>query len=137
MRWAVSNDPRYLDGAGRLVHDLLTANRPGVCVNTAASWGLLLPNGEWRLKSPAEMRQLWQGRESGLDTTLEVADDCAAFDLRWLRPPLPTFPVPPGQDDDSFLRCTVDPGTSVFGSQFFEGSDRFVWLTLACQSCGP
>jgi error-prone DNA polymerase len=104
VRWAVSNDPRYLDGPGRLVHDLLVANRAGVCVNTAASWGLLLPNGEWRLKSPAEMRRLWQGREQGLDATLEIADDCAAFDLRWLRPPLPTFPVPAGHDDDTFLR---------------------------------
>jgi error-prone DNA polymerase len=104
VRWVVANDPRYLDGAGRLVHDLLTANRAGVCVNTAASWGLLLPNGEWRLKSPAEMRRLWQGREQGLDATLAIAEDCAAFDLRWLRPPLPVFPVPAGHDDDTFLR---------------------------------
>jgi error-prone DNA polymerase len=66
-RWCVANDPRYLDGAGRLVHDLLTANRADVCVNTAAAWGLLLPNGEWRLKSPQEMAQLWRGREAGLD----------------------------------------------------------------------
>jgi error-prone DNA polymerase len=102
--WIVSNDPRYLDGAGRLVHDLLTANRAGVCVNTAAAWGLLLPNGEWRLKSPAEMALLWKGREAGLEAAADVAADCAAFDLRWLRPPLPAFPVPPGHDDDTYLR---------------------------------
>jgi hypothetical protein len=67
-RWCVSNDPRYLDGAGRLVHDLLTANRADVCVNTAASWGLLLPNGEWRLKSPAEMARCGRaGRRAGCD----------------------------------------------------------------------
>jgi error-prone DNA polymerase len=104
VRWAVSNDPRYLDGTGRLAHDLLTANRAGVCVNTAASWGLLLPNGEWRLKSPEEMALLWRGREQGLEATLDMADDCAAFDLRWLRPPLPKFPVPPGHDDGTWLR---------------------------------
>jgi error-prone DNA polymerase len=104
VRWVVSNDPRYADGAGRLAHDLLTANRAGVCVNTAASWGLLLPNGEWRLKSPAEMALLWRGREHGLEATRDVADDCVAFDLRWLRPPLPKFAVPPGHDDDTWLR---------------------------------
>ena len=60
--WVISNDARYLDGNGRLVHDLLTANRADVCVNTAASWGLLLPNGEWRLKSPQEMWTFWRGR---------------------------------------------------------------------------
>jgi error-prone DNA polymerase len=103
VRWAVTNDPRYLDSSGRLVHDLLVANRAGVCVNTAACWGLLLPNGEWRLKSAREMAQLWKGREEGLEATLEIADDCAAVDLRWLRPPLPKFPVSSGYDDDSYL----------------------------------
>ncbi|HSJ25959.1 MAG TPA: error-prone DNA polymerase [Longimicrobiales bacterium] len=109
-RWCVSNDARYLDGAGRLAHDLMTANRADVCVHTAAAWGLLLPNGEWRLKSPAEMARLWQGREAGLDATREIALDCAPFDLRWLRPPLPHFRVPPGHTDDSWLRHLVFEG---------------------------
>jgi error-prone DNA polymerase len=109
-RWCVANDPRYLDGAGRLVHDLLTANRADVCVNTAAAWGLLLPNGEWRLKSPREMATLWQGREAGLEATREIALDCAPFDLRWLRPPLPHFRVPPGHTDDTWLRHLVHEG---------------------------
>ena len=103
LPWVVSNDPRYLDSGGRLVHDLLTANRADVCVNTAASWGLLLPNGEWRLKSPREMAALWKGREAGLRFSCDIAADCGAFDLRWLRPPLPRFDAPPGHDDDSFL----------------------------------
>lgn len=109
-RWCVANDPRYLDGATRLVHDLLTANRADVCVNTAASWGLLLPNGEWRLKSPREMAALWQGREAGLHATRDIALDCAPFDLRWLRPPLPHFRVPPGHTDDTWLRHLVFEG---------------------------
>jgi error-prone DNA polymerase len=109
-RWCVSNDPRYLDGAGRLVHDLFTASRAGVCVHTAASCGLLLPNGEWRLKSPREMALLWQGREAGLEATCEIALDCSPFDLRWLRPPLPHFRVPSGHTDDTWLRHLVYDG---------------------------
>jgi error-prone DNA polymerase len=111
-RWCVSNDPRYLDGAGRLVHDLMTANRADVGVHTAAAWGLLLPNGEWRLKSPAEMAALWRGREAGLEATREIALDCSPFDLRWLRPPLPRFRVPPGHTDDSWLRHLVCEGAA-------------------------
>ncbi|HEX9108389.1 MAG TPA: DNA polymerase III subunit alpha, partial [Longimicrobiales bacterium] len=103
VAWAVSNDARYLDANGRLVHDLLVANRADVDVSTAASWGLLLPNGEWRLKSPQEMALLWKGRDAGLAFTQDIAQDCA-FDLRWVRPPLPKFPVPRGHDDDSWLR---------------------------------
>jgi error-prone DNA polymerase len=102
--WLIANDPRYLDGASRLVHDLLTANRADVCVNTAAAWGFLLPNGEWRLKSPREMALLWKGREAGLEAAAAVAQECSVFDLRWLRPPLPVYPVPPGHDDDTYLR---------------------------------
>ncbi|HEY0673576.1 MAG TPA: PHP domain-containing protein, partial [Longimicrobiales bacterium] len=110
VTWVASNDPRYLDANGRLVHDLLTANRADVCVNTAASWGLLLPNGEWRLKSPREMQTLWQGREAGLAASCIIADECQPFDLRWLRPPLPHYDVPAGHSDDTYLRELVDSG---------------------------
>jgi error-prone DNA polymerase len=120
-RWCVSNDPRYLDGAGRLVHDLLTANRADAGVHTAAAWGLLLPNGEWRLKSPQEMAQLWRGRESGLEATRDIALDCLPFDLRWLRPPLPHFRVPPGHTDDTWLRHLVYEGA---GERWGEVDER-------------
>ncbi len=99
--WVATNDPRYVDAAGRLVHDLMTALRAGVDVDTAACWGVLHPNGEWRLKSPRAMARLWKGREEGLARSAELAADCA-FDLRWLRPPLPSFPSEKG--DDALLR---------------------------------
>jgi len=101
--WVATNDPRYLDGGGRLVSDLLTALRAKLDVATAASWGVLHPNGEWRLKSPEEMAALWQGREEGLEQSLRIASECD-FDLLWLRPPLPRFPVPEGRGDDDLLR---------------------------------
>ena len=101
--WVVANDPRYLDGSSRLVHDLLTALRSEVCVDTAASWGLLHPNGEWRLKSPREMAALWRGHERGLESSARIAGECG-FSLRWLAPPLPRFPCPDGKDDDAHLR---------------------------------
>jgi error-prone DNA polymerase len=101
--WVVANDPRYVDGGSRLVHDLLTALRADLDVDTAASWGVLHPNGEWRLKSPAEMARLWGGREAGLVESARIASECM-FDLRWVRPPMPEFPVPRGHDDGSWLR---------------------------------
>ncbi len=107
--WVVANDPRYLDARTRLVHDLFTALRHGEDVSTAASRGHLLPNGEWRLKSPEEMARLWRGREEGLEESHRIALSCD-FDLRWLAPPLPSFPVPDGHDDDSFLRELVYAG---------------------------
>ena len=107
--WVVTNEPRYLDAEGRRVHDLQTALRHGVDYDTALRRGLLLPNGEWRLKGPAEMALLWKGREAGLEESARIADACA-FDLRWLRPPLPRFDLPPGHTDDSFLAAKVLEG---------------------------
>lgn len=103
--WVATNDPRYLDGGGRLVHDLLTALRANLDVATAASWGVLNPNGEWRLKSPEEMATLWRGREEGLVHSVHIAQQCE-FELRWLRPPLPDFPIDGGDENDRLRQVT-------------------------------
>ena len=101
--WVVTGDPRYVDRRGRLAHDVLTALRANVTLREATERGLLLPNGSWRLHSPAEMAARWAGREEGLEQSARIAAACD-FDLAWLRPPLPSFPVPAGHDVDSFLR---------------------------------
>ncbi|MET0397471.1 MAG: error-prone DNA polymerase [Longimicrobiaceae bacterium] len=109
--WVATGEPRYLDAPGRLVHDLQTALRAGVTVDEASRSGLLLPNGEWRLRSPEEMAALWRGREAGVEESARIAAECA-FELRWLRPPLPEFPIPPGHDADSYLRELVYEGAA-------------------------
>ena len=65
--WVVAHDPRYVDNDGRLVHDVLTALRYSVDLDTATKGGFLHPNGEWRLLSPEEMARRWQGREQGIE----------------------------------------------------------------------
>lgn len=106
--WVVTNDPRYVDHAGRLAHDVLTALRAGMDVDTAARRGVLLPNGGWCLRSPEAMAARWAGRPEGLATSVRIAEACE-FHLGWVRPPLPRFAVPAGHDDDSFLRrCVYD-----------------------------
>jgi error-prone DNA polymerase len=107
--WVVTGEPRYLDARGRLVHDLMTALRAGVDVDTAARRGLLLPNGGWRLPPPEAVLRAWRGREAGVEESARIAAECA-FELRWLRPPLPRVPLPPGQDEDAFLRELVYEG---------------------------
>ena len=107
--WVVTNEPRYVDHAGRLAHDVLTALRAGMDVDTAARRGVLLPNGGWCLRSPKAMAARWAGRPEGLATSVHIAEMCD-FQLGWVRPPLPRFAVPPGHDDDSFLRSCVEDG---------------------------
>ncbi len=107
--WVVCNAPRYVDARSRLVHDLLTALRAGMDLETAAARGVLHPNGSWQLVAPAVMAVRWRGREAGLEESERIAAACA-FDLAWVRPPLPHFPVPPGETDDSYLRALVYAG---------------------------
>ncbi len=107
--WVVCHDPRYLDGTSRLVHDMLTALRADLTLDAAATQGLLLPNGRWRLLPPDEMARLWSACPEGLAESERIAA-CCDFNLAWMRPPLPTFDVEPGHTDDSFLEFCVEAG---------------------------
>jgi error-prone DNA polymerase len=107
--WVVTQDPRYVDRKSRLVHDMLAALRTDLTLAEAARRGLLLPNGRWRLLSPAEMARRWAARPDGLEATAPIAERCD-FNLAWMRPPLPHFPVPDGHTDDSYLRLRVEQG---------------------------
>ena len=101
--WVATQNPRYIDDGTRLVHEILTALRHGTEVPTATSNGLLHPNDQWRLLSAEEMALRWKNVTAGLDESARIAEACQ-FNLRWVRPPLPTFKVPDGHDDRSFLR---------------------------------
>ena len=121
LPWVVTNEPRYLDDRGRWVHDLQTALRAGVEVGEARHRGMLLPNGEWRLKTPTEMAELWEGWEAGLEESARIASECD-FSLGWLRPPLPAHPLPHGYDDDSYLRERTLAGAAERWGEFDERS---------------
>ncbi|MDQ3522121.1 MAG: error-prone DNA polymerase [Gemmatimonadota bacterium] len=107
--WVATNEPRYLNDSGRLLHDLFTALRAGTDIVSATRRGLLLPNGEWRLKSSAEMAAAFRDKQAGLEESVRIADECA-FELQWLRPPLPGFPAGPGQTENGLLRELVHAG---------------------------
>ena len=107
--WVICHEPRYIDNDSRLVHDVLTALRYNTTIDDALARGLLHPNGEWRLASPEEMAERWKGREAGLEESERIASECD-FNLAWVRPPLPKFPVPAGFNDDTFLRDRVFAG---------------------------
>jgi error-prone DNA polymerase len=113
--WVATQDPRYIDERGRLVHDMLTALRYDLTIDVATERGLLHPNDEWRLLSPAEMAQRWRGREEGLRESVRIAEACTGFQLDWMRPPLPDFRkakhgfgVADMDDNEALRRWTVE-----------------------------
>ncbi|MEA3246704.1 MAG: PHP domain-containing protein, partial [Gemmatimonadota bacterium] len=92
VSWVAAQDARYIDDTSRLVHDLLTALRHELNIEEALRAGVLHPNGEWKLLAPGVLQRRWEGCASGLHEAAHIADQCA-FDLAWMRPPLPSFPV--------------------------------------------
>lgn len=111
VSWVAAQDARYIDDTSRLVHDLLTALRHEMTIDDALKAGVLHPNGEWKLLAPANLRLRWKGCESGLDEAARIASQCG-FDLSWMRPPLPSFPVPAGTHENDFLRARVYEGAA-------------------------
>ncbi|HEX5634148.1 MAG TPA: PHP domain-containing protein, partial [Gemmatimonadales bacterium] len=105
--WVVTNDVHYARAPQRIVHDVLSAIRHRKTLDEMGT--RLRPNGEWYLKSAAQMRRRWQHDDAGIRATLAIAERCA-FRLGSLRPTLPVFPLPPGVSADEYLARLVAQG---------------------------
>jgi DNA polymerase III alpha subunit len=107
VQWVVTNDVHYAAPDARETHDVLCALRHE---RTLAEMGTRLrPNGEWYLKSAAQMWRRWRHHPEALRATVEIAERCA-FRMRDLRPSLPKFPLPPGVTADDYLASLVAQG---------------------------
>jgi error-prone DNA polymerase len=105
--WVVTNDVHYATPEGRIVQDVLSCLRHDQTLDTMGT--RLRPNGEWYLKSAAQMRRRWRHDLAGIRATLAIAERCA-FRLEQLRPSLPAFPLPPGISADEYLERLVMQG---------------------------
>jgi error-prone DNA polymerase len=95
-----TNDVRYATPDRRLVHDVLTCARARATVDEI---GRRLPaNGERWLKPPRDMAALFRDRPAALRATPAIAERCR-FSLADLGYTFPTFPVPPGETEQSYL----------------------------------
>jgi len=107
--WVVTNDVHYVHARDRMVHDVLVALRHKRTLDQMGT--RLRPNGEWYLKSAAQIARRWRGNLDGVHATVAIAERCA-FRLEELRPTLPTFPVPAGVSPDEHLASLVQQGAS-------------------------
>ena len=105
--WVVTNDVHYAEPRARIVHDVLSCLRHEHTLDEMGT--RLRPNGEWYLKSAAQMRRRWQHAPDGIRATLAIAERCA-FRLHELRPTLPAFPLPPGVSADEYLARLAERG---------------------------
>ena len=107
LPWVVTNDVHYARARDRIVHDVLSCLRHDQTLDTMGT--RLRPNGEWYLKSAAQMRRRWQHAPEGITATRAIAERCA-FRMEQLEPTLPAFPLPPKVTADEYLERLVIQG---------------------------
>ena len=99
-----TNDALYATAAQRPLHDIVTCIREGVTVQKAGK--LLRANGERHLKSPAEMKRLFDGYPKAIEQSAKLLARIG-FDLGDLRYEYPHEPVPPGWKPFPYLHHLV------------------------------
>ncbi|HVU52639.1 MAG TPA: error-prone DNA polymerase [Polyangia bacterium] len=102
-----TNDVRYATPSKRILHDVLTCARHHATVDDI---GRRLPgNGERWLKRPAEMSALFRDLPAAVRASRAIAERCA-FTLADLGYAFPSFPVAPGETEQSTLAELCEAG---------------------------
>jgi error-prone DNA polymerase len=94
-------------GTDRALLDALTCIRLGLTLEEAGR--ALWANAERRLKSPSEMAALFRDLSGAVAATGAIAERCG-FKLCDLGYRFPSYPLPPGETPDSYLRLLVEAG---------------------------
>jgi DNA polymerase III subunit alpha len=96
-----TNDSHYTHREGADAHDALLCVQTGALKSDANRFKF--DGEEFYIKSAAEMRFLFREAPSACDNTLLVAER-ADVEIEFDNAVLPSFPVPQGHDEDSYLR---------------------------------
>ena len=105
-----TNDLHYTDAADADVHEVL------LCVQSGSTLAdpkrFRFDARDFYLKSPEEMRAIWDSQVPGAcDATLEIADRIGDYSSVFApRKLMPQFPVPEGETEESWLRKEVMRG---------------------------
>ncbi len=102
-----TNGVRFASQAERPLHDVLTCIREHTTLANAGR--RLVANAERYLKSPAQMARLFDDLPRAVAATRELADRLE-FTMQDLGYRFPSYPVPPGDTEASFLCKIADIG---------------------------
>jgi len=102
-----TNDVRFAEVTDRPLFDLLTCVRHKTTLDAAGR--KLARNAERYLKSPEAMAQLFADRPAALAAAVALAERLA-YTMADLGYRFPTYPVPDGETEMSFLRHITDAG---------------------------
>ena len=109
LRTVATNDLHYTHAEDAKSHAALLCVQSGSTLNDPKRFQLE-PEGEYYLKSPQQMRDLFRELPEACDTTLEIAERCEIdFELSTGKY-MPRFPVPEGETEESWFVKEVNRG---------------------------
>ncbi len=103
-----TNDLHYTRAADAQAHAVL------LCVQSGSTLAdpkrFKFDADEFYLKSPQEMRHLWRELPEACDNTLLIAERCSVEFNESVGTYMPTFPCPPGENEESWFVKEVEAG---------------------------
>ncbi|HEX7196322.1 MAG TPA: DNA polymerase III subunit alpha, partial [Candidatus Limnocylindria bacterium] len=103
-----TNDLHYSTAADAKAHEVLLCVQTGTTMEDANRFKL--EGGQYYLKSPAEMRQLFAELPEACDNTLAIAERCDISFTEGNGTFMPRYPCPPGENEDSWFVKEVERG---------------------------
>src|SRR4051812_13397447 len=111
IRPIATNDSHYTNPGDAQAHEHL------LCVSSGSTMAdpkrFKFDGDSYYIKSPAEMRELWQDRyglKEACDNTLLIAERCEVEFTEGNGTYMPRFPVPEGEDENSWFVKEVEKG---------------------------
>ncbi|GAB3387113.1 DNA polymerase III subunit alpha [Humibacter soli] len=109
LRLVATNDLHYTHAEDAKSHAALLCVQSGSTLNDPKRFQLE-PEGEYYLKSPQQMRDMFRELPEACDNTLEIAERCEVdFELSTGKY-MPKFPVPEGETEESWFVKEVNSG---------------------------
>ena len=97
----VTNDVHYIEKEDSRAHDILLCVQTGKTVDEEDR--MKYPTGEFYLKSPKEMYDLFSHVPDAIENTVKIAEQCN-FKYNFHESKLPTFPLPEKVNNYEYLR---------------------------------
>ncbi len=105
-----TNDIHYVHKEDTEAHDVLLAIQTGKGVHDPTR--MRYAEGEFYMRSPEEMQELFHDHPEALANTQKIAERCKVdFEFGHLH--LPNFPLPEGMTDDAYLRQLCEENLSL------------------------